>query len=114
MIHSAATSPDRGMQPERTALSWTRTSLSVVASGVFIVLKDRTVTDPNGSTVRLGIGSAAALLALTVFAVGIRRRRTLTVRPLPPQLCARAAVPIVAVLVVALTVVVVAYLALGV
>jgi uncharacterized membrane protein YidH (DUF202 family) len=114
MIHEAATSPDHGLQPERTVLSWTRTSLSVVASGVLILLKDHTVADPSGSAARLGIACAAAILALTVLAVGTLRRHTLAIRPLPAQLRARNAVPLVGVLVVALTVVVSGYLVRGV
>jgi uncharacterized membrane protein YidH (DUF202 family) len=114
MSESATASPDRGLQPERTVLSWTRTSLSVVASGVLVLLKDRGTPDPSGHAVRLGIGSAAAILALAVFASGMLRRRALAVRPLPPRLRDRNAVLLAGTSVVALTLIVVTYLVLGV
>lgn len=113
MTSAQASPADRGLQPERTALAWTRTSLSVIGSGVLVVLKDRNFTGPSGLAARVAIAGAAAALALAVYAVGARRRRALTVRPLPQRVHARRAVLLVGISVVSLTVVVVAYLMLG-
>lgn len=111
---SAQASPvDRGLQPERTALAWTRTSLSVIGSGVLVLLKDRNFTGPSGLAARVAIAGVAAALALAVYAVGARRRRALTARPLPPRVHARRAVLLVGISIVSLASVVAVYLLLG-
>ena len=104
---------DRGLQPERTALAWTRTALSVGVSGVLILFKDRSLADLGGCVVRLGIASAAAVVALVVFTLAVRRRHALEARPLPEQVRARGAVLLAGISVVVLTLLVVTYLVLG-
>lgn len=113
MTSTQASPTGRGLQLERTTLAWTRTSLSVIGSGVLILLKDRNFTGPSGLAARVAIVGAAAALALAVYAVGARRRRALTVGPLPQRVHARRAVLLVGISVVSLTLVVVAYLMLG-
>ncbi|GGK44644.1 DUF202 domain-containing protein [Nocardia camponoti] len=62
---------DPGLQPERTALSWTRTSLAMMANGLLLVGRDVLVGDWHATT---GITCAVALLgALTVYLIGHRR-----------------------------------------
>lgn len=113
MTSAQAPASDRGLQPERTALAWTRTSLAVIGSGVLVLLKDRNFPGSSALAARVTIAGAAAALALAVYAVGARRRRALTVRPLPQRVYARRAVLLVGTSVVSLTSVVVAYLMLG-
>ncbi|ORA09789.1 DUF202 domain-containing protein [Mycobacterium arosiense] len=112
MTFAEATPADRGLQPERTALAWTRTSLSIVGSGMLVLLKDRDFSGSSGLAARVAIAGPAAVLALAVYAVGVRRRRALTVRPLPQPVHPRRAVLLVGMSVVSLTLVVVAYLML--
>jgi uncharacterized membrane protein YidH (DUF202 family) len=109
---SLGQAPDRGMQPERTALAWTRTSLSVLASGVLVLLKDRSAAELDEQSPRLGIVCAAILVALAVFTVGLLRRRALEVRPLPRSLRARGAVLLVGTSILALALLMVTYLTL--
>jgi uncharacterized membrane protein YidH (DUF202 family) len=103
---------DRGLQPERTVLAWTRTALAVVASGVVILLKDRSVADVREHPARLVIAGAAAFVALAVYAVGMLRRRALEVRPLPAPAADRRAVVLAGMSILALTLLVVTYLLL--
>lgn len=101
------TSPGpEGLQAERTALAWSRTSLAVMVNGVLLVLKE-----PRGDARPIAAG-LAAMIAVTVYLVGVRRQRTLTRRPLPERVTARAQVQLVGVAVLVLIVVTVLGLAL--
>lgn len=65
---------DPGLQPERTSLSWTRTSLAVLANGALLFAKDF----EHYGGVRWSIGVAAcAGVACLVLAIGMRRKRVL-------------------------------------
>lgn len=88
-------------QAERTALSWTRTSLAVLANGVLLVLKE---PHRQGPVVLVAAG-LAGLVALVVFGVGVRRQATLARRPLPERVTARAQVQLVGASVLVLIVV---------
>jgi len=65
---------DPGLQPERTALSWNRTSLSIVVGGIAAVRVMPALVGPWG--VALGIATIAAGVALGLLA---HRRSSRTV-----------------------------------
>jgi uncharacterized membrane protein YidH (DUF202 family) len=80
---------DRGLQPERTALAWTRTALAVSACGVVVLLRHRDVADLAHNPARLLVGGAAVAVAAVAFGLALRRRRELTAKPLAPSAAAR-------------------------
>lgn len=65
---------DPGLQPERTALAWRRTALSMFVNGALLVRAAAEAGSPALWTASLLVLLASA----TVFAVGSHRRRTLT------------------------------------
>jgi uncharacterized membrane protein YidH (DUF202 family) len=77
---------EAGLQAERTALAWTRTSLALLANGALLLLSDL-----RGFPGRLGLVAVgfAVVLALATYLIGLRRQRTLTRRPLPYPLTPR-------------------------
>jgi uncharacterized membrane protein YidH (DUF202 family) len=77
------TSPDPGLQAQRTSLSWTRTSFAVLANGALLMLHDLADHRAGFGAVAAGI---AGFLALVVYLVGVRRQRTLAHHPLPRRL----------------------------
>jgi uncharacterized membrane protein YidH (DUF202 family) len=101
---------DRGLQPERTALAWTRTTLAVATSGVLILLRDRNVFDLLHDPARLVVGGLAMVVAVGVFGLGLRRRRELAVRPIPSSTTARRNITGVGVSVALLSALIVVYL----
>ncbi|MGE2737259.1 DUF202 domain-containing protein [Mycolicibacterium vaccae] len=107
-----ALASDRGLQPERTVLAWTRTSHAVVIAGGLLLAKNpdpaRLVEDPS----RLAVGGLAVVVAAAVFLIGAGRRRTLGKRPLANGLTARREVVAAGTAVLTLGALVLAYLML--
>ena len=83
MTHSTAAS-DRheGLQAERTALAWTRTSLAFLANGALLSFKDR--SDDGLRAVVPPI--LAVTVALCTYLVARHRQRRLGHRPVPARI----------------------------
>ncbi|QXJ24836.1 DUF202 domain-containing protein [Actinomadura graeca] len=66
--------PDRGAQPERTALAWSRTTLALIAGGLLCV---RFAPSAPGTAAAAAVvcGGAALLLRRSGAALRDRRRR---------------------------------------
>jgi hypothetical protein len=80
-------------------MSWTRTSLAVLANGVVLLLRD---THGDTSALQLVAAGAAALLALSTYLIGVRRQRVLARRPLPYRISPRREVYLTGVSIIAL------------
>jgi hypothetical protein len=80
-------------------MSWTRTSLAVLANGVVLLLRD---THGAASALQLVAAGAAALLALSTYLIGVRRQRVLARRPLPYRISPRREVYLTGVSIIAL------------
>ncbi|NDZ92699.1 DUF202 domain-containing protein [Streptomyces sp. SID6673] len=74
---------DRGLQAERTIMSWTRTSIAVGANGLLVAGRDLVSHPDEWIGLRWAIGALAAVLAIAIYIAGRRRARDLTRRPLP-------------------------------
>jgi uncharacterized membrane protein YidH (DUF202 family) len=90
---------DDGLQAERTALAWTRTSFGVVANGALLML--RAFHGYNGSIRLIAVGLAVTI-ALSTHLIGIRRQRMLGRRPLPQSITPRSDVRLLGVAVLVL------------
>ncbi|MDQ2708099.1 MAG: DUF202 domain-containing protein [Actinomycetota bacterium] len=88
----ARKSPDDGLQAERTALSWSRTSLGVLGNGALLLLRD--LHDYTGP-LRLVPAGLALVVALLTYLVGVRRQRLLMRRPLPQRIAPRREVQVI-------------------
>jgi uncharacterized membrane protein YidH (DUF202 family) len=91
-----------GLQAERTALAWTRTSLGVLANGALLMVRH---FHGHPGPLRLAAAGLAIALALATYVVGIRRQRTLSHRPLPQRITPRVEVHLLAISVLVLIVV---------
>lgn len=94
--------PDDGLQPERTTLSWHRTSLGVLGNSALLLLRD---VDNYAGPLRLLPAGLAAVLAVATYLVGRQRQHQLARRPLPAHLTARWQVRLIGASVVVLIVV---------
>ncbi|KAF0845229.1 DUF202 domain-containing protein [Nocardia caishijiensis] len=68
---------DPGLQPERTALSWTRTSLAIMGNGLLIVGRDLVVGSDKWDTATAFACVVAILGACAVYLIGIHHGRGL-------------------------------------
>jgi uncharacterized membrane protein YidH (DUF202 family) len=93
------TKPGPGLQAERTAMAWTRTSLGVLVNGVLLILKQPHYNDGPLRPIAAGF---AGIIAVIIYLVGMRRERTLAQRPLPNRVTARADVQLVGIAVLVL------------
>lgn len=98
----AGRSPENGLQPERTALAWSRTSLGVLGNGTLLLLRD---FGHSSGPPQLSAAALAVMIAALTYVVGWRRQRLLSRRPLPVPLAPRGAVRLVGASVVLLIVV---------
>jgi uncharacterized membrane protein YidH (DUF202 family) len=92
---------DDGLQPERTALAWSRTSLGVLAN--VALLLERWLHAEAGGAVWGGLVVGGLLLAALTGLVGMRRQRRLRRRPLPGRVTPRREVWLVGSAMVVLT-----------
>lgn len=88
-----------GLQAERTALAWTRTSFALLGNGALLMLRDL-----RSLPGRLGLAAVAlaVTIALVTYGIGLRRQRVLSRRPLPSQLTPRLEVYLVGTAVIVL------------
>jgi uncharacterized membrane protein YidH (DUF202 family) len=93
---------DHGLQAERTALAWTRTSFAVLANGALLTLRD--FHSHSGPLRFLGAGLAVTF-ALSTYLISARRHRTLGSLPLPNRIAPRREVHLVGMSVLTLTLV---------
>ncbi|ORA37598.1 DUF202 domain-containing protein [Mycobacterium aquaticum] len=93
---------ERGLQAERTSLSWTRTAFAVLGNGALLMLHDIADHKAGFGLVAAGVAVAVALL---VYLVGLRRQRVLARDPLPDRITPSPDVYVVTVSVLILTVV---------
>lgn len=73
---------DPGLQPQRSALAWSRTSLAVLANAVLILQRD------FHDVAVLVPGLLALAIAVATAGIGWQRRAVLRRRPLPARLAA--------------------------
>jgi uncharacterized membrane protein YidH (DUF202 family) len=92
---------EAGLQAERTALAWTRTSFAVLGNGALLTVREG-LTVRAGHTVQPAAVALAVATAVTIYLIGRQRQRTLANRPLPQRITARWQVIAVAVTVLAL------------
>jgi uncharacterized membrane protein YidH (DUF202 family) len=93
---------ERGLQAERTALAWSRTSLAVLANGVLLILKH---PGHNESPLRIAAAILAGILTVGMYLVGRKRQRMLARRPLPARITPEREVTFIAIAVIALIVI---------
>lgn len=91
-----------GLQPERTALAWSRTSLGSLTGGALLLLRH---TEHYHGPLRLLPALMALVIAAAAYAIGQRRLTALRSRPLPSSRSIRRQVQALGWAVIALTVV---------
>lgn len=71
-----------GLQPERTALAWSRTSLGALANAALPLFRD---TEHHSGPLRLLPTLMALVIVVVAYAIGQRRLTALRSRPIPPS-----------------------------
>ncbi len=101
MSGSAATGepPVSTLPAERTALAWTRTAFAFLANGALLMIKNL-----HGSVGPTGLIPAflAAAVALSTYAIALKRQQTLQQHPIPARITPRRPVQIIGLAVVVL------------
>ncbi|MGH3671889.1 MAG: DUF202 domain-containing protein [Pseudonocardiaceae bacterium] len=85
-------SPEDGLQPERTALAWSRTSFGVLGNGALLLVRD---LDHYSGPLRLLPAGLAVVIAVATYLAGRQRQRALGRRPLPTELAPRRQVRLI-------------------
>lgn len=82
---------DRGLQAERTALSWSRTSFAFLVNGALLMVRNL-----HGSGGPAGVFPAvlAGVVALVTYGISVQRQRILQ-RPIGARITARRPIYIV-------------------
>jgi uncharacterized membrane protein YidH (DUF202 family) len=101
---------DEGLQPERTSLAWSRTSIGVLGNGALLLLRD---IHGHAGPLRLIPAGMAIVVAVLTYVVGVRRQRLLRRHPSARTLVARREVWLVGVSIVTLGVVTAVLLPIG-
>jgi uncharacterized membrane protein YidH (DUF202 family) len=94
--------PPSSLPAERTILAWTRTSFAFLVNGVLLTIKDWHGVKGPASLIPPTLAGAAALCS---FLIALQRQRTLSQRPIPTRITARAPVYIAGIAVLVLIVV---------
>lgn len=96
------TGRDEGLQPERTSLAWSRTSIGALGNGVLLLVRD---VHGHTGPLRLIPAGLAIVVALLIYLAGVRRQRLLRQRPSTRTLGARREVWLIGVSIITLAVV---------
>jgi len=91
--------PDRGLQAERTTLTWTRTSFAFLVNGALLMVKNLHGTAGPAALIPAVL---AAAVALGTYVIALQRQRTLGLSPLPTRITPRRQVYIVGIAVLVL------------
>jgi uncharacterized membrane protein YidH (DUF202 family) len=94
--------PDDGLQAERTALAWSRTSFGVLGNGALLLLRE--LHHSNGPS-RLAPAGLAVVVAVLTYLIGLRRQRLLRSRPLPGRIGAGREIHLIGISVIVLIIV---------
>ncbi|AHH19489.1 putative membrane protein [Nocardia nova SH22a] len=76
---------DPGLQPERTALSWTRTALAVAANALLAVGRDLLTEPDRWHPLTVAAAAFALVTALAVWSTGRGRTRKLADDAVPQR-----------------------------
>lgn len=89
MSGPAGSRSDRGLQAERTALSWSRTSFAFLVNGALLMIRNL-----HGSPGPAGLIPAilAGIVALGTYVLAYRRQRTLQQHPARTRVTPRRAI----------------------
>ncbi|TCN52703.1 uncharacterized protein DUF202 [Rhodococcus sp. SMB37] len=96
MTEGAAPLRDPGLQPERTALSWTRTSAAMFTNGLLVGSRDLFFDPGEWVSVSTVAAVAAFTAAAAIYVTGRRRAAVLSAVPLSPRVRAPSFIAVTA------------------